>query len=77
MNSIMERSIGGCRREMLDRTLIWNQRHLMSLPREYENFYNTIGRTEPPTRPHRSVPCPTASPNWVSSGSSGATAPEA
>ena len=30
MNSIMERWIGNCRRELLDRTLIWNQRHLMS-----------------------------------------------
>ena len=27
MNSIMERWTGSCRREMLDRTLIWNQRH--------------------------------------------------
>jgi putative transposase len=26
-NAIMERWIGGCRRELLDRTLIWNQRH--------------------------------------------------
>ena len=26
MNSIMERWIGSCRRELLDRTLIWNQR---------------------------------------------------
>ena len=30
MNSIMERWIGSCRRELLDRTLIWNQRHLMT-----------------------------------------------
>jgi hypothetical protein len=29
MNSVMERWIGSCRRELLDRTLIWNQRHLM------------------------------------------------
>ena len=28
MNSIMERWIGSCRRELLDRTLVWNQRHL-------------------------------------------------
>jgi len=28
MNSIMERWIGGCRRELLDRTLIWNLPHL-------------------------------------------------
>jgi putative transposase len=27
MNSIMERWTGSCRRELLDRTLIWNQRH--------------------------------------------------
>ncbi|MGH3287676.1 MAG: hypothetical protein ACRDPD_23765, partial [Streptosporangiaceae bacterium] len=31
MNSIMERWVGSCRRELLDRTLIWNQRHLMML----------------------------------------------
>jgi hypothetical protein len=29
MNSITQRWTGGCRRELLDRTLIWNQRHLM------------------------------------------------
>jgi hypothetical protein len=28
MNSIMERWIGSCRRERLDRTLVWNHRHL-------------------------------------------------
>jgi hypothetical protein len=28
-NAIMERWIGGCRRELLDQTLIWNQRHLL------------------------------------------------
>ena len=41
MNSIMERWIGSCRRELLDRTLIWNQRHLMTVLREYADFYNT------------------------------------
>ena len=48
MNSIMERWIGSCRRELLDRTLIWNQRHLMIVLREYEDFYNTH-------RPHRAL----------------------
>ena len=48
MNSIMERWIGSCRRELLDRTLIWNQRHLMTALREYEDFYNTH-------RPHRTL----------------------
>jgi len=28
MNAITERWIGGCRRELLDRTLVWNQAHL-------------------------------------------------
>ena len=41
MNSVMERRIGSCRRELLDRTLVWNQRHLMIVLREYEDFYNT------------------------------------
>jgi putative transposase len=40
MNSIMERWIGSCRRELLDRTLAWNQRHLMTVLREDEDFYN-------------------------------------
>jgi putative transposase len=44
MNSIMERWIGSCRRELLDRTLIWNQMHLMTVLREYEDFYNTHRR---------------------------------
>jgi len=40
MNSVMERWIGSRRRELLDRTLVWNQRHLMIVLREYEDFYN-------------------------------------
>ena len=52
MKSIMERWIGSCRRELLDRTLIWNQRHLMIVLRGYEDFYSTH-------RPHRALnqPC--------------------
>jgi hypothetical protein len=50
MNSIMERWIGSCRRELLDRTLIWNQRHLMTVLREYEDFCNTH-------RPHQRWHC--------------------
>lgn len=48
MNSIMERWIGSCRRELLGRTLIWNQRHLMTVLREYEDSCNTH-------RPHRTL----------------------
>ena len=46
MNAIAERWIGGCRRELLDRTLIWNQSHLRQILREYENHHNQH-------RPHR------------------------
>ena len=48
MNSIMERWIGSCGREVLDWTLVWNQRHLMTVLREYGDFYNTH-------RPHRTL----------------------
>jgi hypothetical protein len=47
MNSVMERWIGSCRRERLDRTLVWNQRHLMTVLQEYEDFYTPTGLTEP------------------------------
>jgi hypothetical protein len=59
-----------------DRTLIWNQ-HLMTVLREYEDFYNTH-------RPHRTLNqaaplrcCPTASPTWTTSASIVAIAPGA
>jgi transposase InsO family protein len=38
MNAIMERWVKTCRRELLDRTLICNQHHLLHALRE---FYNT------------------------------------
>jgi putative transposase len=48
MNAIAERWIGGCRREILDRTLIWNQAHLRRILRQYETHHNQH-------RPHRSL----------------------
>jgi putative transposase len=48
MNAIMERWIQTCRRELLDRTLIWNQSHLLHALREFEAFYNTH-------RPHQGM----------------------
>ena len=36
----MERWVRTCRRELLDRTLIWNQRQLLYTLREYERFYH-------------------------------------
>ncbi|MFI1337846.1 integrase core domain-containing protein [Streptomyces sp. NPDC020845] len=48
MNSIMERWVQTCRHELLDRTLIWNQRHLLHALREFEQFYNFH-------RPHQGI----------------------
>ena len=47
-NAIVERWIGGFRRELLDRTLVWNQAHLRRILREYETHHNQH-------RPHRSL----------------------
>ncbi|MDN3360062.1 hypothetical protein [Actinomadura sp. DC4] len=38
MNALMERWVQTCRRELLDRTLIWNQHHLLRALREFEAF---------------------------------------
>src|SRR5207247_9546932 len=48
MNAIAERWIGGCRRELLDRTLIWNQAYRRRILRQYEIHHNQH-------RPHRSL----------------------
>jgi putative transposase len=40
MNSIIERWVQTCRRELLDRTLVWNQAHLLHALREFESFYD-------------------------------------
>jgi putative transposase len=47
MKAIAERRIGGCRRELPDRTLVWNQHHLRRILREYQAHHNQH-------RPHRS-----------------------
>jgi putative transposase len=48
MNSIMERWIQTCRRELLDQTLTWNHAHLAQALHEFELFYNRH-------RPHRAL----------------------
>jgi transposase InsO family protein len=48
MNAIMERWIQTCRHELLDRTLIWNQAHLLHALHQYERHYNAH-------RPHRGI----------------------
>ncbi len=47
-NSIAERWIGTLRRELLDRTIIWNQRQLHRLVVDYIDHYNAH-------RPHRAL----------------------
>ena len=61
-NAYAERWVGTLRRELLDRTLIWNRRHLHRLVDEYIHHYNVH-------RPHRGLdqqpPRPTAAtPNF-------------
>ncbi|MFJ8826872.1 integrase core domain-containing protein [Streptomyces sp. NPDC102467] len=41
MNAFMERWVQTCRHELLDRTLIWNERHLRHALRQFELHYNT------------------------------------
>ena len=48
LNAIMERWVRTCRRELLDRTLICDQRHLLYALREYERFYDLH-------RPHQGI----------------------
>ena len=47
-NSIAERVIGTLRRECFDHVIVWNERHLRRVMREYVQFYND-------DRPHRSL----------------------
>ncbi len=48
MNSIMERWVQTCRRELLNRTLIWNEHHLRNTLRQFELHCNTH-------RPHQAI----------------------
>ncbi|XRQ08850.1 hypothetical protein ACN3XK_72245 [Actinomadura welshii] len=51
MNAVMKWWVQTCRRELLDRTLIWNQRHgfvVLHALREFETFYNEH-------RPHQGI----------------------
>jgi transposase InsO family protein len=67
MNSIMERWVQTCRRELLDRTLIWNQRHLLHALREFEDHYNSHRPHQgiANTRPLHPLPVPIAGPRQI------------
>lgn len=64
MNSVMERWVRSCRREFLNRCLLWNEHHLRHALREYEVFYNrhrahqALGQAAP----QRTVPDPITDP---------------
>ncbi|MCF2533947.1 integrase core domain-containing protein [Yinghuangia soli] len=62
MNAVMERWVRTCRHELLDRTLIWNQRHLLHALREFEQHYNQHRphRTLHQAAPQRALPEPIA-----------------
>ena len=65
-NAIAERFVGSARRELLDRILIINQRHVVAVLHHYDHQYNnhrphrTLGQAAPydrspsprPTRPN-------------------------
>ena len=68
MNSIMERWVQSCRRELLDRCLLWNERHLRHALREYEWFYNQHRAHQALNQaaPLRIVPDPITDPTRIS-----------
>jgi putative transposase len=65
MNAIMERWILTCHRELLERTLIWNQAHLLHALHEFEQFYNAHRPHQgiANTRPLRALPPPIPGPD--------------
>jgi len=69
MNSIMERWVQTCRRELLDRTLIWNHSHLLRVLREFEHFYNGHRPHQgiANARPLQPLPVPLAAPGQIAS----------
>ena len=56
-----------CRRELLDRTLIWDQHHLLRALREFECFYNEHRPHQgiANARPLRPLPAPITGPDQI------------
>ena len=69
MNAIAERWIGGCRRELLDRTLVWNQTHLRRILRQYETHHNGHRPHQGivNARPLQPLPVPLVAPDQIAS----------
>jgi transposase InsO family protein len=67
MNSIMERWVRTCRRELLDRTLIWNETHLRRCLRQFELHYNghRPHQAMHQAAPLRAVPVPITDPGRI------------
>jgi putative transposase len=67
MNSIAERWVQSCRRELLDRCLLWKERHLRHAMREYERFYNQhrAHQALDQAAPLRAVPDPITDPERI------------
>jgi transposase InsO family protein len=67
MNAVMERWVQSCHRELLDRCLIWNERHLRHALREYEQFYNEhrAHQARAQAAPLRTAPDPITDPKRI------------
>ena len=80
-NAVMERWVQTCRRELLDRTLIWNQAHLLRALREFEHFCNETGLTGLSGLPRRCARYPSRLPilsgsrSWMSADGTGSAVP--
>ncbi|GAA3716533.1 hypothetical protein GCM10022224_097680 [Nonomuraea antimicrobica] len=64
MNSVVDRWVQSCRRELLDRCLLWNERHLRHALCEYEQFCNQHRARQALVQaaPLRAVPGPITDP---------------
>jgi putative transposase len=72
MNAVMERWVQTCRHELLDRTLIWNQTHLLQYTPYASSSTSTTstGRTRASPTPDRYTRCPRPSPITTRSSTS-------
>ncbi|MFI6910164.1 integrase core domain-containing protein [Nonomuraea sp. NPDC050394] len=67
MNAVMKRWVQSCRRELLDRCLVRNERQLRHALREYERFYNRhrAHQALDQAAPLRAVPAPITDPTRI------------